>query len=59
MGGGEPLSANLPVRFGYYVGLLVAQDLGRTRSLQQLAALKPAEARPLVEQSLRGMADCA
>lgn len=58
MGGGEPLSANLPRRFGYYVGYLVAQDLGRTRSLKELAALTPAQARPLIDQSLASMATC-
>jgi hypothetical protein len=58
MGGGEPLSANLPRRFGYYVGLLVASDIGRTRTLQQLAALPPDEVHRLVEQSLDGMASC-
>lgn len=58
MGGGEPLSTTLPRRFGYYVGLLVAQDLGRTRSLQQLAQLSPAEAKPLIRRSLESMADC-
>ena len=47
-----------PPRYGYYVGYLVAQDLGRTRSLKQLAALKASEVRPLVEASLRRMADC-
>lgn len=50
--------AAFPPRYGYYVGFLVAQDLGRTRSLKQLAALKAAEVRPLIEASLRGMADC-
>lgn len=47
-----------PPRYGYYVGYLVAQDLGRTRTLKQLAALKAADVRPLVEESLRKMADC-
>ena len=47
-----------PPRYGYYVGYLVAQDLGRTRTLKQLAALKAAEVKPLIEASLRGMADC-
>ena len=47
-----------PPRYGYYVGYLVAQDLGRTRTLKQLTALKASEVRPLVEASLRGMADC-
>jgi hypothetical protein len=58
MGGGEPLSANLPRRFGYYVGLLVVSDIGRTRTLQQLAALPPDEVRTLVQQSLDRMASC-
>ena len=56
---GRPnLGGAFPPRFGYYVGYLVAQDLGRTRSLKQLAALKAAEVKPLIEASLRGMADC-
>ena len=58
MGGGEPLSANLPRRFGYYVGLLVVSDIGRTRTLEQLAALQPAEVKPLIEASLDAMANC-
>jgi hypothetical protein len=58
MGGNEGLSPRLPPRFGYYVGYLVAQDLGRTRTLKELAALGHSEARPLIEQSLRGMANC-
>jgi hypothetical protein len=59
MGGGEPLSPNLPRRFGYYVGLLVVSDIGRTRTLEQLAALQPAEVKPLIEASLDAMATCA
>lgn len=58
MGGTKPLSPDLPPRFGYYVGYLVAQDLGRTRSLKQLAALKNDEVRQLIEQSLDRMATC-
>jgi hypothetical protein len=58
MGGGTGLSPELPPRFGYYVGYLVAQDLAKTRSLKQLAAMGHAEARPLIEQSLRRMAQC-
>jgi hypothetical protein len=58
MGGTDGLTPNLPPRFGYYVGYLVAQDLGRTRSLKELAALGHTEARPLIEQSLRRMAVC-
>lgn len=56
--GGSSAEGSLPRRYGYYVGYLVAADLGRTRSLQQLATLKPAEVRPLVRQSLAAMEDC-
>jgi hypothetical protein len=48
-----------PARMGYYVGYLVAHDIGRTRDLKQLAAMSPAEARPLIVRSLDAMADCA
>lgn len=59
MGGSRQISPNLPPRFAYYVGLLVAQDLGRTRSLKQLAALKNSQVKPLIAQSLDRMATCA
>ena len=57
-GGGEGLSPNLPPRFAYYVGYLVAQDVARGRSLKQLAAMTHDQVRPLLEQSLRRMATC-
>jgi hypothetical protein len=47
---------NLPARFGYYVGYLVVQDIGRTHDLKQLAALQPNEVRPLIIQSLDRLA---
>jgi hypothetical protein len=43
---------------GYYLGYLVAADLGKTRTLKELAALKPAEVKPLIDQSLERMASC-
>ena len=58
LGSGEALSAELPVRFGYYVGYLVAKDLGRTRSLRQLAALRNEKVKTLVMASLDRMATC-
>jgi hypothetical protein len=58
MGGSRQISPNLPPRFAYYVGYLVAQDLGRARSLKQLAALKNAQVKPLIVQSLDRMATC-
>ena len=51
-------NTRLPSRFGYYAGLLVAEDLGKTRSLKQLAALTAEQARPMIEASLARMASC-
>jgi hypothetical protein len=56
-GAGEP-GTGLPPRYGYYVGYLVAQEAGRTRSLRQLAAMRHEEVRPLVERILRRLATC-
>lgn len=50
------LTPHLPPRFGYYVGYLLVRDIGRHRTLKQLAALDEQQARPLTEASLRGMA---
>lgn len=50
--------AAFPPRYGYFVGYLVAQDIGKTGTLKQLAELKAAEVRPLIENSLRSMASC-
>jgi len=47
---------DVPARNGYLIGWRIAQALGRTRSLAQLAALSPAEARVEVERALRTMA---
>ncbi|MGZ2411737.1 hypothetical protein ACUXST_001134 [Sphingomonas sp. F9_3S_D5_B_2] len=58
MGGGSAVSADLPQRFGYYVGLLVVKETARTHSLKQLAALSPAQVHPLVQRTLERMASC-
>ena len=58
LGGGQPLSKNLPRRFGYYVGLMVVSDVAKHRTLKQLAALEPAQAHRLVERSLARMGHC-
>jgi hypothetical protein len=44
---------DIPVRSGYYLGYLVARDLGETRSLAELARMTPGVVRPLLEQALR------
>ena len=48
----------MPARMGYYLGYLVADDLGKSRSLAELGTLKPAEVRPLIDASLARMARC-
>jgi hypothetical protein len=53
------LNERLPPRFGYYLGYLIAAEAGKTRSLRQLAELDNQQVRPLVEASLRSLADCA
>jgi len=52
------LGPNLPPRFGYYIGYLVAQDLGRSRSLETLAKLEGPALRQSIERSLANMASC-
>ena len=47
-----------PARMGYYIGYLVAADIGKTHTLKQLAALKPADVKPLIEASFERMASC-
>lgn len=49
----------LPARMGYYVGLLVVQEIGQTRDLKQLAAMQPDELRPLIVQTLDKLANCS
>lgn len=48
-----------PSRMGYYIGYLVAVDIGRTRGVHQMAALNMMDVRPLIDASLAGMATCA
>ncbi len=54
----ERVNANLPPRFGYMVGMWVAQDLGRDHDLRKLAELSGPPLRAEIEASLRRMADC-
>jgi hypothetical protein len=55
---GEKREPKLPARYGYYVGYLAAAQLGKTHSLDQLASMRPAEVRPLLERTLRSMGSC-
>lgn len=54
----DRLNARLPPRFAYYVGYLVAREAGRRHSIQELAQLDQAAARPIVEASLARLARC-
>jgi hypothetical protein len=55
-GGKEAAGRRLPWRSGYYLGFLVAQDLGRSRSLPALARLHGAALRREIGLSLRRIA---
>lgn len=48
-------ATDMPARSGYDLGYRVASRLGETRSLAELARLRPEEVRPLVESALRAM----
>jgi hypothetical protein len=52
--GGEN-ALGLPQRSGYVLGYRIVAEAGKTRSLEQLAELKPADVRKLVESGLRRM----
>ncbi len=43
---------DIPARSGYYLGYLIARDLGCTRPLAELARLDAAALRPLIAQAL-------
>jgi hypothetical protein len=58
MFGAQRLGPGFPPRFGYLLGQWVAADLGRTRSLRELAELKGPPLRAEIERSLQRMADC-
>lgn len=51
-----PIEEGIPVRAGYLLGYRVAQRLGKTRSLQELARLKRAELEPLIREALKELA---
>lgn len=48
-----------PPRFGYYVGYRIAQALGETRSLPQIARMPPAQVRKAMLDTMAAMASCA
>ena len=52
--GGQKIE--IPQRSGYYLGYRVAAEAGKTRSLQELAGLTPAQVRPIVAKELEKLA---
>ena len=54
----QRMNERLPPRFAYYVGYLAAAELGRTRSLRQLARMPRSEVRPLLDAALRRLSPC-
>lgn len=55
---GDDRLPGYPSRMGYYIGYLVASDIGRTHGLHQMANMSLVQARPLIDASLRRMATC-
>ncbi|MDQ1117927.1 MULTISPECIES: hypothetical protein [Pseudoxanthomonas] len=49
---GGPKTSDLPQRRGYYLGFLVAQDLGKTYDLHTLANMPAVRAQPLVSKAV-------
>ncbi|MEQ1820109.1 MAG: hypothetical protein ABL871_16015 [Terricaulis sp.] len=54
----QRMNERLPPRFGYYIGYLVARDAGRHHTIQELAHMDQATARPIIEASLARLARC-
>ncbi len=55
---GARLNERLPPRFGYLVGLWVAQELGKTHSLDQMAQWQGPDLRARIGVAMDNMADC-
>ncbi|MES2290252.1 MAG: hypothetical protein V4530_11000 [Pseudomonadota bacterium] len=48
-------ASGLPLRRGYYLGYLVAQEIGKTHSLRAMATMPAAQAKPLVEGAVQAL----
>jgi hypothetical protein len=55
---GDDRLPGFPSRMGYYIGYLVAADIGRTHALHDMAELSLVQARPLIDAALARMATC-
>ena len=54
----RPSKSPFPPRYGYYLGLLLAQKIGETMPLAQMAKLPPAKVRPLLDKALASYGAC-
>lgn len=55
---GRGSTSRFPPRYGYYLGLLLAQKIGATMPLSRMAKLPPAKVKPLLEQALASYGTC-
>ncbi|MFL6756692.1 MAG: hypothetical protein ACJ8FC_06890 [Sphingomicrobium sp.] len=55
---GDDQMPGFPSRMGYYIGYLVAADIGRTHTIRQMTDMSLVEARPFIDASLARMATC-
>jgi len=55
---GDRQLEGFPSRMGYYIGYLVASDIGRTHDIREMATMGFVEARPLIDAALKRMAAC-
>ena len=56
---GQGGTSSFPPRYGYYLGYLLAQKIGETMPLAQMAKLPPGRVRPLLDQTLARYGPCA
>ena len=54
----RPNKGPFPPRYGYYLGLLLAEKIGETMPLAQMAKLPPGKVRPLLDQALARYGPC-
>ncbi|MBP7338939.1 hypothetical protein [Niveispirillum sp.] len=52
----NPAGGDLPLRRGYYLGYLVAQEIGRTHDLRDMAAWPAEKAAPIVKAAVEKLA---
>lgn len=58
MFGSSEFNDRLPPRFGYYIGMRVAEELARETSLLELSRLSLEDALPLIDAAMQRMGSC-